>query len=137
VRKRIDELLEQFAEASALKLEYLQRQLLPALQSNPQDLFEPGTDKLKSITSLPRETAAAIKSIKFDKKTGRITEISLTDKVAAAGILLRSIGAIRDDEGRTILALLEKRVSEWTEDDLRMVEMRLSALALSVREPAV
>jgi hypothetical protein len=96
VRQRIDELMEQFAEASALKVEYLQAQLLPALRTNTQDLFEPGTDKLKSIADLPREVAAAIKAVKFDKKTGEVVEITLTDKVAAAGVLLRSVGAIKD-----------------------------------------
>jgi phage terminase small subunit len=130
VRKRIEELLEQFNEQSALKLEYLQRQLLPVLQSNPQDLFERGTTRLKTIAALPREVAAAIKSVKFDKQTGALVEITLADKIAAANVLLRSIGAIRDDQGKTILAILEKRVREWTEDDLRIIEARLSVLGL-------
>ena len=91
VRARINELLEQFAEACAVKVEYMQQQLLPTLRTNPQDFFEDGTDKLRSITDLPRDTAAAIKSIKFDKKTGHVVEIVLADKVAAAATLLRSL----------------------------------------------
>jgi len=130
VRARINELMEQFAEASALKVEYLQQQLLPTLRTNPQDLFEAGTDKLKSIADLPRDVAAAIKSVKFDKKTGNVVEIALADKVAAAGVLLRSIGAIRDDQGKTVLAILEKKFSELSPDEFRMIESRLSLVGL-------
>jgi hypothetical protein len=110
VRERINELLEQFAEASAVKVEYLQHQLLPTLRTNPQDLFEAGTDKLKSITALPREVAAAIKSIKFDKLTGNIVEVTLADKIAAAGVLLRSVGVGQDEGAKaTAAAVLEVR----------------------------
>jgi phage terminase small subunit len=137
VRQRVEELLQQFAEHTAVRLEYLQRAILPALQTNAQDLFEPGTDKLKSITSLPREVAASIKSVKFDRGTGRIKEITLTDKIAVAGLLMKSIGAIQDNESKTILALLEKRVAEWTEDDVRMIEARLSVIGLPAPEPAM
>jgi len=128
VRARINELMEQFAEASAVKLEYLQNQLLPALRTNPQDLFEAG--KLKSIAELPREAAAAIKTIRFDKNTGNVVEVTLTDKVAAAGVLLRSIGAIRDDRATTVLAVLEKGLSQLTLDELQSVRSHLAVLGL-------
>ncbi len=94
VKKRIEELLTQFADQAALRIEYLQHQLLPLVQINAQDLFENG--KLKSITDLPREAAAAVKSVKFNKKTGEIAEVILADKIAAATLLLRSIGAIAE-----------------------------------------
>jgi Terminase small subunit len=97
VRERIQELKDQFAEASGIKKEYLQHALLPTIRANPQDLFVDGTDKLKSIGDLPREVAAAIKTIKFDKKTGNIVEVSLADKVSAVGVLLRSIGGLIDN----------------------------------------
>ncbi len=96
VRERINELMEQFAEASAVKVEYLQHQLLPALRTNPQDLFD-DDGKLKPIAQLQRDCAAAIKSIKFHKETGQMVEVVLADKIAAAGLLLRSIGAIGAD----------------------------------------
>jgi phage terminase small subunit len=134
-RERINELMEQFAEQAAVKVEYLQAQLLPALRSNAQDLFD-DTGELKPVTALQRECSAAIKSIKFDRKTGKVSEIVLADKIAAAGLLLRSIGAIRDDQGKTILALLEKRVAEWTVDDVRMIETHLSVLGLPAPESA-
>jgi hypothetical protein len=91
VRARINELLEQFAEASAVKVEYLQHQLLPMLRVNSQDLFDE-TGKLRPIAELRRDCAAAIKSIKFHKETGHVSEIVLADKIAAAGVLLRSVG---------------------------------------------
>jgi hypothetical protein len=128
VRTRINELMEQFAEASAVKLEYLQHQLLPMVRVNSQYLFQSGTDKLQSIANMPREVAAAIKSIKFDKETGKVIEITLADKIAAAGMLLRSIGALRDDQGKTIFAILQKKMVEWTDDDFRLIESRLMAL---------
>lgn len=96
VRNRISELMEQFAEASAVKLEYLQHQLLPLLRANAQDLFDPA-GKLRPIAELQRDCAAAIKSIRFDKKTGCVSEIVLTDRIAAAGVLLRSVGGLIDN----------------------------------------
>lgn len=95
VKARIDELLEEFSEAGALKVQYLQAQLLPLLRTNMQDLFD--DNQLKSIADLPREVASAIKTIKFDKQTGKVVEVSLTDKNQAANTLFRSIGAIAPD----------------------------------------
>jgi Terminase small subunit len=96
VRERINELMEQFAEASAVKVEYLQHQILPMLRVNSQDLF--GEDgKLRPIAELQRDCAAAIKSIKFHKETGHVSEIVLADKIAAAGVLLRSVGGLVDN----------------------------------------
>jgi hypothetical protein len=40
VRARIKELMDQFAEQSAIKLEFAQHALLPALRANPQELFD-------------------------------------------------------------------------------------------------
>jgi len=93
VRARVNELMEQFAEAAVVKVEYLQNPLLPTLRTNPQDLFDED-GRLKPIRNLPREVAATIKTIKFDRKTGNVAEIVLADKVAAAGTLLRSVGAV-------------------------------------------
>ncbi|SRR5258705_2046575 len=95
VRVRIDELMEQFAEASAVKVEYLQHQILPLLRANGQDFFD-SAGKLRPIGELQRDCAAAIKSIKFDKKTGTVSEIVLADKIAAASTLLRSVGGLVD-----------------------------------------
>jgi Terminase small subunit len=127
VRERINELMEQFAEASALKIGYLQAQILPTLRTNPQDLFDK-EGRLKPIRNLPREVAAAIKSIKFDKATGNVVEVVLADKISAANTLLRSIGAIREGEAKILMAVLDKRVSEWTAADIEMLESRLAAI---------
>jgi Terminase small subunit len=95
VRARIDELMGEFAEASAVKVEYLQHQLLPLLRANGQDLFD-SVGKLRPIAELQRDCATAIKSIRFDRKTGCVSEIVLADKIAAANALLRSIGGLID-----------------------------------------
>jgi len=95
VRIRINELMDQFAEASAIKVEYLQHQILPLLRANGQDLFD-SVGKLRPIGELQRDCAAAIKSIKFDKRTGSVSEIVLVDKIAAANTLLRSVGGLID-----------------------------------------
>jgi Terminase small subunit len=89
VKGRIDELMEQFAERTAVGVEYLQHQLLPLLRVNAQDLYGPD-GRLRSVIDLEREIGAAIKSIKY--KDGAISEVVLADKIAAAGLLLRSIG---------------------------------------------
>jgi Terminase small subunit len=122
VKARIDELLEQFAERAAVGVEYLQHQLLPLLRVNAQDLYGPD-GRLRPVTDLEREIGAAIKSIKY--KDGYVSEVVLADKIAAAGMLLRSIGigdgasvnvaaiadagAISDDDRKRALAALFAR----------------------------
>jgi Terminase small subunit len=97
VKARINELLEEFAETAALKVEYLQAQILPTLRTNTQDLFD-DDGHLKPITSLPRETASAVKAVKFDKQTGNVIEVVLADKIGAAITLLKRVGVIRDGQ---------------------------------------
>ena len=83
-----------------------------------------------------RDVAAAIKSIKFDKNTGNVVEVSLADRVAAAGVLLRSIGAIRDDNVTAILTMLQKKLNELNDSELQAVESRLAILGISQSSPA-
>lgn len=93
-RARIDELMQEFADQAALKVQYLQMQLLPALQANMADLFD-DRGKLKPVTELRRELGAAIKAVKFNKD-GEVSEVVLADKIQVASLLLKSIGAISD-----------------------------------------
>jgi phage terminase small subunit len=95
VKKRIDELMAELAIQAAPQIEFLQGQLLPLLQANVRDLFD-SANRLRLISDLPRELTAAIKSVKFDRQTGNVTEIVMADKVSVATVLLRSIGALAE-----------------------------------------
>jgi Terminase small subunit len=102
VAARIDELQTEFSNRSGIKAEYLQRLLIPLVEANPQDLFEPVLDehgkrigsRLKDVSRLPRNLAAAISKIKCDPETGAVTEITLGNKVEAGNVLLRSVGGV-------------------------------------------
>ncbi len=73
-RARIDELMREFADAAKVKVEFLQERLLAMLDASPQDLFD-AAGHLKPIVDLRRGLGAAIKVIKFDRKTGKFSEI--------------------------------------------------------------
>jgi Terminase small subunit len=94
VKARIAELMEQFAEQAAVHADYVRQKLLPVLQANVQDMFD-ASGKIKPAHLLQREFANAVKSIKLDKH-GRIAEVHMVDKIAAAATILKSIGAIDD-----------------------------------------
>jgi hypothetical protein len=70
---------------------------LPLLEVSAQDLFD-AAGELKPIATLRRDLGIAIRSIRLDK-TGKVSEAVLADKVAVAGLLLRSIGAVKDGQG--------------------------------------
>jgi hypothetical protein len=105
VAARIDELQMQFAERSGIYAEYIQRKLLPVIEANVADLFEPRTNatgeadgyRLKPISEMPRDLAAAISKIKCDPETGAVTDVSLYSKLEAGSTLLRSVGALKDE----------------------------------------
>src|SRR5262245_28861399 len=92
VAARIQELQDEFAARSQLSVEYLQAQLLPLLEANPRDLFQPAIDaagnrvnKLRPISEMPRRLAAAISRFKVDEQ-GTVREIVMADKISAGGI---------------------------------------------------
>lgn len=98
VKARIEELQAEFNASAAIHASYIQQKLLPLIESNVQDLYTVGADgqaKLRPISELPRLLAAAITSVKFNE-TGGVAEIKLTDKVAVATALLRSVGGLLD-----------------------------------------
>jgi Terminase small subunit len=103
VAARIDELQAEFSERSGIYAEYIQRKLLPLIEANPKDLYvtkDDGkghkVDRLRLISEIPRDLAAAIQKIKQDPETGAITEITLYNKTEAGNVLLRSLGALVD-----------------------------------------
>src|SRR5580704_5134716 len=60
VAARIDELMTEFSDRSGIKAEYIQRKLLPLIESDPRLLFETRDDgsgnkidKLKAVSALP------------------------------------------------------------------------------------
>jgi hypothetical protein len=139
VAARIDELQARFSERSGIHAEYIQRLLLPVVEANAADLFEPRIDaaghvtghQLKPIPALPRDLSAAISKIKCDPETGSVTEVSLYNKNEAGSTLLRSVGALKDDHVTAILAVLQKKLTELDDNELKVVESRLSLLGLS------
>jgi Terminase small subunit len=104
VAMRIAELQAEHSERSGIHAEYIQRKLLPIVEANSKDLFEPLLnqkgekigDTLKAISSLPRDLAAAISKIKCDPGTGAVIEVALASKSEAGNILLRSLGGLVD-----------------------------------------
>jgi Terminase small subunit len=96
IKARVAELMEQFAARALVKAQQIQMALLPALEANLMD-FVGDDGKLKPLCQLKRDHGAAIKSLRCDKH-GRVNEVTLLDRVAVAGVLLRSIGAIRDSD---------------------------------------
>jgi hypothetical protein len=99
VQARIEELSKEFDQRAGIHAEYIKRQLLPIVEANVQDLYErdsAGQTKLKAISDIPRNVAAAISKIKFDPETGLITEVALASKTEAGSLLLRSVGGLVD-----------------------------------------
>jgi hypothetical protein len=136
VRDRVDELLTEFGERSQIKAEYLQHQLLPLVEATSRDLYEmvKGVDgktsyRLRPLAELPPRLAAAVQRIKLDPESGAVTEIALYSKVDAGNTLLRAVGAIKGNDVKVLMAVLEKKVSELTDDELASLETRLIALA--------
>lgn len=106
VAQRIEELLKDFAVYSGIHAAYLQRQILPLVEANLRDFYEPVLDdhgkkvgdRLKVISDLPRNLAAAITRVKYDPESGRPVEVILSNKIEAASTLLRSLpGGGQDD----------------------------------------
>jgi hypothetical protein len=121
VAARIEELQTEFSDRSGIKAEYLQRLLLPIVQANPKDLFEPSLDakgekigeKLRAVSDLPRDLAAAISRVRVDPASGRVIEVILGGKTEAGTVLLRSVGGLVDrreltgKDGDSLAALIE------------------------------
>jgi hypothetical protein len=103
VAARISELQAEFTERSGIRAEYLQRRLLPLVESDPRGLFEIVDDgagakveRLKPITQLPSNLAAPVSKIRLDPKSGAVVGVDLADKNSAANTLLRSVGGLID-----------------------------------------
>jgi hypothetical protein len=103
VAERVAELQAEFADRSGIHLEYLQRKLLPVVEANPQDLFEAvddgnggKRDKLRPVSAMRRDLAAAIQKIKIDPETGAVTDVTFWNKIEAGSVLLRSVGGLID-----------------------------------------
>ena len=99
---QIAELQATFEKESQIKAAYLQRLLLPIVEADAADLFEPqgdlfaGGNRLKPLSKLPSQLRAAIKAVDIDPETGKPTKITLHDKIAAGTTLLRSVGGFVD-----------------------------------------
>jgi phage terminase small subunit len=104
VSARIAELLHEWGDACGVQLSWIQHELLAIAEGR------------------------AVSRTSVNSKGERFEE---WDRLAALNALLKSVGVGEDTNGKTVMALLEKRIAEWSDDDLRVVEMRLLALAQS------
>lgn len=138
VEARIEELRAEFADRAGLHAEYLQRQLLPLVEANAQDLFMMTADAtgrkretLRPVTELPRRLAAAIQKIKFDPDTGSPLEIALYNKNDAGGTLLRSVGGLTDrlQVSDDVSAMSDADLSALMVDAMRRLPLSLAAMA--------
>jgi hypothetical protein len=142
VAARIDDLQTEFSNRSGIKAEYLQRKLLPLVEANLQDLFEPVLDdngkrvgsRLKNVTDLPRDLAAAISKIKCDPETGAVIEIVLGNKVEAGNVLLRSVGGLTDRHEHDLATGLGQRLQEAFE---RRKLLELPSATSSSQQPQI
>jgi Terminase small subunit len=103
VAARIAELQEEFSDRAGIKVEWLQTKLIPLLDADPRKLFEAVDDgaggkieRLRPISNLPSDLAAAVSKIRLDPKTGAVTGIDLADKNSVGNTLLRSVGGLTD-----------------------------------------
>jgi phage terminase small subunit len=98
VKDRVNELLLEYADRTAIKVEWVQNKVAPFLEVDPIELYEasadpdaPGKLELKPLTAMPERVRKAITRIRVDPETGRPVEVFLVDKLAAANTLLRSL----------------------------------------------
>lgn len=105
IKARNAELMEMFAARALVKAQQIQMALMPALEANLMD-FVGDDGKLKPLHQLKRDHGAAIKSVRCDKN-GKVNEVTLLDRIAVAGVLLRSIGAIRDSDANLQVNVLQ------------------------------
>lgn len=142
VAARIDELMREFSDRSGIRAEYIQRKLLPIIEANAKDLFVPVLDekgnrigdKLRPVTELPRDLASAISKIKCDSD-GAVIELTLTGKVEAGTVLLRSVGGFVDRHeitGKGGGAIQTFDLSKVTDEQLTALEAILGPLALAL-----
>src|SRR6266481_6431844 len=97
-KERINELLQEHADRTAIKVEWVQNKIAPFLDVDAVELYEPSGDpdnpgklELKPLTALPERLRKAITRIRVDPETGQPVEVWLVDKLAAANTLLRSL----------------------------------------------
>jgi phage terminase small subunit len=98
VKERVNELLQEHADRTAIKVEWVQNKIAPFLEVDAVELYEPSGDldnpsklELKPLSALPERLRKAITRIRLDPESGRPVEIFLVDKLAAANTLLRSL----------------------------------------------
>jgi hypothetical protein len=138
VAERIKELQAEFQERSQIRAEYIQRKLLPLVEANAADLFEAqgnlfeGRERLKPITKLPRDLAAAVSKIKCDPESGRVTEVVLHSKIEAGNVLLRSIGVGKDDSAVNVAVSWETVIAQSMQPRLKEV---MTGVPRSPEEP--
>jgi hypothetical protein len=136
VKDRINELLQEHADRTAIKVEWVQNKIAPFLEIDPADLYEasaspenPTKLELKPLTALPERVRKAITRIRIDPMTGRPVEIFLVDKLAAANTLLRSLPGGQDEGAKVAAAaIVEVR---WREPQGDLADNSVVAQAMT------
>lgn len=94
----------EYARQGGVQIEYVQRQLRPLIEADLRQMFEldaEGKPRLRNITELPDDLAAALSSVKVDNE-GKITEFKLASRTDAARALLASIGGMVEQHAHLV-----------------------------------
>jgi hypothetical protein len=86
--------MRESADAAKVKVEFLQERLLPILETSAQDLFDEGRQ-----SEADRHSAARLRCRhQVDQVRSQRQRSCPRRQVAIAGLLLRPIGAVKDDD---------------------------------------
>ncbi len=96
VALRIDELRAPALAAAEMTIQRTIQEAAHVCFSDVGDLLD-DDGKLVPIRKLPRHVRAAISSVKFDKDTGKISEIKLWDKNSGLEKAFKHLGLFRED----------------------------------------
>jgi hypothetical protein len=95
VQARVKEIREGVTDG-VVSLEWVQGKIAPMLVADPTQICEPdpenpGRERMRQLRKLPWNLKLAITRIRFDAKSGRPVDVYFADKVAAGGLLVRSL----------------------------------------------
>jgi hypothetical protein len=95
VQARIREIREGVADGT-VSMGWVQGKIAPMLVADPTQICEPdpenpGQERMRQLRKLPLNLRLAITRIRFDARSGKPVDVYFADKVAAGGLLVRSL----------------------------------------------
>jgi hypothetical protein len=95
VQARVKEIREGVTDG-VVSLEWVQGKIAPMLVADPTQICEPdpenpGRERMRQLRKLPWNLKLAITRIRFDARSGKPVDVYFADKVAAGGLLVRSL----------------------------------------------